>query len=187
MKLDNQHGAAILQKSALIFTIPVGITGALDGDGIMDGMDGMDGTAMDGDGTPDGDGIVLDGDLAGVTLTGMVVITVLLTIMEVMPDITEDITALITIDIHTMEDLVIEHTTGVQETRMLILPEVAEHIIIQNTTQGHEDLQLTAAEADKDTAIEELMPQEEHDLQQTTIITDPDLQIIHILVHDPLR
>ncbi len=186
MKLDNQHGAAILQKSALIFTIPVGmdgvgITGAMDGDG-MDGM-AMAGTAMDGDGTPDGDGIVLDGDLVGVTLTGMVVIIALLTIMEVMPDIT----VLITIDIHTMEDLVIEHTTGVQETRMLILPEVAEHIIIQNTTQGHEDLQLTAAEADKDTAIEELMPQEEHDLQQTTIITDPDLQTIHILVHDPLR
>lgn len=184
MKLDNQHGAATLQKSALTFTILVGITGVLDGDGmagtVMDG-DGM----QDGDGTPDGGGMVLDGDLAGVTLIGMVV-TIALHIMEVMRDITEDIIALTITGIHIMEDLVTEHTTGVQETLMLTLPEVAEHIIIQNTAQGHEDLQLTA-EADKDIATEELMLPEEHDLHQTTIITDPDLQIIRILVRDHLR
>ncbi len=98
MKLDNQHGAAILQKSALIFTIPVGITGALDGDG-------MDGMAMDGDGTPDGDGMALDGELAGTTHTGMVDTIVLLTIMEVMPVTTEVIIALITTDIHIMEEV----------------------------------------------------------------------------------
>lgn len=183
--MDNQHGAATLRKLALIFTIPVGITGVLDGDGTPDG-DGMVGTAMDGDGTPDGDGMALDGDLAGVILTGMVVTIALLTFMEVMQDTTEDIIAHIITGIHTMGDHVIEHITEVQETLMHTLPEVEELIIIQNTTPGREDLQLIA-EAGKGIAAEELMPQEEHDLHQTIITTDPDLQIIHILVHDHLR
>lgn len=183
--MDNQHGAATLQKLALIFTIPAGITGVLDGDGTLDG-DGMAGMAMDGDGTPDGDGMALDGDLAGVILIGMVATIVLLTIMEAMLGIIEDIIALIITGIHIMEDLVIEHITEVQETLMHILPEVEELIIIQNTTLGHEDLQLTA-EVGKDIAAEELMLPEEHDLQQTIITTDPDLQITHILVRDHLR
>lgn len=67
---------------------------------------------------------------------------------------------------------------------MYILLEVAEHTI-QVTVPDHEKHQ-TIAEADKGMLTEELMLPEEHDLQQITIITDPGLQIIHILVHDHL-